>query len=113
MRHVPIATELCNAERINISKDRYLHMLCFVVVVDVIRRTVTQTVLTGTLVLPAMSTFHPAWLHGHKLLNYCEYAQNVLLEVSETICYNFFLSPAKSSIFSSGNISRFSLSCII
>lgn len=67
MTHVPIATELSIAERVNISKDLYLHMLCLVavVVVIVIRRTVTQSVLTATLILPAVSTFCPVWLLVH------------------------------------------------
>lgn len=83
MTHVPIATELSNAERVNISNDLYLHMLYFVaVVVVVIRRTVTQSVLTATLILPAVSTFCPVWLLVHESLNENRfYAENICFAI--------------------------------
>lgn len=57
---VPIATELHNTEPVNISKDRYPLIFCFVAAAGVvIRRTVTQLVLTGTFILLAASTFQP------------------------------------------------------
>lgn len=40
-------------------------MICRGCCFDVIRRTVTQLVLTATLISPAVSTFHPAWGHAH------------------------------------------------
>ena len=83
MRHVPIATECCNAERINITKDCYLHTLCSVVAVIVRMSSEGQSlVLTSTLVSHRCKHFSSTGVTDvHESLSYCKHAQNVLIEL--------------------------------